>query len=781
MPRADRMQKLPTSPRLLTPHFRSLTFATWLVCASAVASLTPARAHAETGAPAPTTALPDDLFDAPDAVSLPVEVLEGASHNDVAPVDEQLQNALLVRESTANELEELTRSIETTLRSPTVRGHVIGAYIQALSSGQVVYENNADHLLKPASNTKVLTTAAAFAILGTQWRTESRVVVNAPPVDGVVRGDLVLQGLFDLSWSTLFYPTKDFVANRLIDQLVERGIREIQGDVQIRGVFVYDGQRFGTLNTHAERLQVAEAIRERLRVRGIRHGGNFQVHAEAPSDDYNIELASWKGPTLSSIIAHVNRMSHNEFADTLMLAIGRHARNSATYGDGFQAAKAWFDSVGVNTSGMVLHDGSGLSHNNRVTAHQLAQLVAAIQTQPWADDWNHSLSVAGLDGTYSFRCRSENTIGAAWLKSGTINGVISTTGILHHRGTGEVYALSLIMNEVVHQPSARLALDQIVEALGASRAASGRPGTVTLQHAKLTDTEDVELAWTNEPSATAYVVEERNASTGWRVIANVTDTRYQFPRQAQPHAWRVRAVNANGVSDPSGVLIAGGPRVAPKVTVVDGNDRWASDQAENGLKTPPWFLVELLEPLTGYRVESINNDDIAALRPAGDTTVVFALGEESRATEALSERERQFIRAQIQAGGRVIAAGSELGWDLATNVADGPAFLDEVFGAAFEADDAGNTAACTDTQRGAVCPHFWTPGMMKISMPDSFVPTRGDSCMSYAGMSTSACMHYQGAAIVGFPLESIDNTEDRTRIVRHLLEQVGTPRTSDRT
>jgi D-alanyl-D-alanine carboxypeptidase/D-alanyl-D-alanine-endopeptidase (penicillin-binding protein 4) len=41
-----------------------------------------------------------------------------------------------------------------------------GVFIQDLNSGQVVYSKNADLLLNPASNTKILTALASLSLLG---------------------------------------------------------------------------------------------------------------------------------------------------------------------------------------------------------------------------------------------------------------------------------------------------------------------------------------------------------------------------------------------------------------------------------------------------------------------------------------------------------------------------------------------------------------------------------------------------------------------------------------
>src|SRR5699024_1528930 len=125
----------------------------------------------------------------------------------------------------------------------------------------------------------------------------------------------------------------------------------------------------------------------------------------------------------------------------------------------------------------------------------LSQLMVWVQHQPWADRWNDSLSPAGVDGTYVNRMLGASTRGRALLKSGTINGVISTSGLLLHPSNGEVYAISLLMNQVVHQPSARVTLDKMVSALAEFSSARTRPAPPALQSAQVEDADAVVLRW----------------------------------------------------------------------------------------------------------------------------------------------------------------------------------------------------------------------------------------------------------------------------------------------
>jgi len=51
-----------------------------------------------------------------------------------------------------------------------------GILIRDLETGKVVYEKDADRLLNPASNAKVLTTLAALALLGPDYRFKTQLL-----------------------------------------------------------------------------------------------------------------------------------------------------------------------------------------------------------------------------------------------------------------------------------------------------------------------------------------------------------------------------------------------------------------------------------------------------------------------------------------------------------------------------------------------------------------------------------------------------------------------------
>src|SRR5690606_19145133 len=71
-------------------------------------------------------------------------------------------------------------------------GGTNSALIVGADTGQVIFARNPDQVMKPASNTKLFTTAAAMAHHGEEHRATSRVYATEDPSDGVVDGNLVL-------------------------------------------------------------------------------------------------------------------------------------------------------------------------------------------------------------------------------------------------------------------------------------------------------------------------------------------------------------------------------------------------------------------------------------------------------------------------------------------------------------------------------------------------------------------------------------------------------------
>ncbi|HEX7959894.1 MAG TPA: D-alanyl-D-alanine carboxypeptidase/D-alanyl-D-alanine-endopeptidase [Terriglobales bacterium] len=116
-----------------------------------------------------------------------------------------------------------------------------GIEIEDAGSGKVLYNQNPDKLFTPASNTKLFTTAATFALIGPDYRFHTTVETTTPPdTNGRVAGDLVLVGRGDpnLSGRVLPYhlktervPPAAKALEELADQIVKAGVHSVDGDI----------------------------------------------------------------------------------------------------------------------------------------------------------------------------------------------------------------------------------------------------------------------------------------------------------------------------------------------------------------------------------------------------------------------------------------------------------------------------------------------------------------------------------------------------------------------
>ncbi len=91
-------------------------------------------------------------------------------------------------------------------------------------TGEVVYNFNGETPIKPASNMKLLTTAAALDVLGEDYRFTTNLYITGKISDGVLKGDVYLQGQGD--------PTlMDVDLKQFAKELKALGINAIDGRI----------------------------------------------------------------------------------------------------------------------------------------------------------------------------------------------------------------------------------------------------------------------------------------------------------------------------------------------------------------------------------------------------------------------------------------------------------------------------------------------------------------------------------------------------------------------
>src|SRR5438874_2549385 len=135
----------------------------------------------------------------------------------------------------------LEKRISTILSTPDLTRGFWGMEVVSLSTGKVLYSQNGDKLFIPASNTKLFTTAAALALIGSDYKFRTSVETNGVlDKHGRLTGDLVLIGRgdpnlsgrelpYDLHTERNDHPIQ--VLENLADTLVQKGVKYVDGDI----------------------------------------------------------------------------------------------------------------------------------------------------------------------------------------------------------------------------------------------------------------------------------------------------------------------------------------------------------------------------------------------------------------------------------------------------------------------------------------------------------------------------------------------------------------------
>src|SRR5688572_17800205 len=91
----------------------------------------------------------------------------------------------------------LAATLDAILADARLTGSQASVVVRDTTDGQTLYDRNGSRRLVPASNTKLLTSAAALEILGEGYRFSTEVRTEARLAGGILLGDVYLRGTGD--------------------------------------------------------------------------------------------------------------------------------------------------------------------------------------------------------------------------------------------------------------------------------------------------------------------------------------------------------------------------------------------------------------------------------------------------------------------------------------------------------------------------------------------------------------------------------------------------------
>jgi D-alanyl-D-alanine carboxypeptidase/D-alanyl-D-alanine-endopeptidase (penicillin-binding protein 4) len=123
----------------------------------------------------------------------------------------------------------LRHAIDSMLAAPETQSARWGVLIVDPERGDTLYSHDAGKLMVPASNQKILTAAVALDVLGPDYRYETPVVASGRIRDGVLDGNLLVEGRGDPTVSDHVAGDAMLPLQAVADSVAARGITRVRG------------------------------------------------------------------------------------------------------------------------------------------------------------------------------------------------------------------------------------------------------------------------------------------------------------------------------------------------------------------------------------------------------------------------------------------------------------------------------------------------------------------------------------------------------------------------
>ncbi len=285
------------------------------------------------------------------------------------------------------------------------------------STGEVIFENSAYSERKPASVLKVLSATATLKYL------EPTQTFTTKAYRGIENSSIVIAGGLD-PWISYKHTEAVKMKRTSLPRLALNAIAAINSDrtIPTRNIKLYYSDIYGS---------DLSALTSFLKGRGIRLVPTRVTRNEGLALS-GAEIFASSSPTVAKILSFFLTWSDNTLADRMAqlasLAAG-NGRNEEGVATTFQEILGQME---IDPSKIVIKDGSGLSRQNRVTSHLVAQLLYKIHQDPVFSVIIDGLPVSGVTGTLKERYieSAPDAIGLVKAKTGTLNGTVSLAGYI---------------------------------------------------------------------------------------------------------------------------------------------------------------------------------------------------------------------------------------------------------------------------------------------------------------------------------------------------------------
>jgi D-alanyl-D-alanine carboxypeptidase len=331
-------------------------------------------------------------------------------------------------------------------KSPTLRSP--GILVIDPDTGQTIFEHSPGRLRAPASVLKLISTTTALKTFGPEKEFVTTISETSDPSTFILSGDR------DPWLTASAYEAKKY--HRAYIPALVNAVLAAHSDLKAITL------EYANVNV-ADLTLLQHFFHGRVEIT-VMPLTNAQGELAQPTK----EISKISSPALSEIIAFTLLYSDNQLANRLAVL---SAKNLGFVGNvtGIQSAfEKTLKELNVPTGGLLVQDGSGLSHATRVSTNTIASLLVEIKKNPDLHYIYDGLPLAGETGTLKHRFVKDapKAVGLVKAKTGWIDNTVSLAGYVTV-GTKQ-YVFAFIADHIINRESARSAARETIDKMLAS-------------------------------------------------------------------------------------------------------------------------------------------------------------------------------------------------------------------------------------------------------------------------------------------------------------------------
>ena len=319
------------------------------------------------------------------------------------------------------------------------------------STGESIFEYSADSLRMPASLLKIITAVALLDYVEPDFRFTTEILTGSEP------NTLVIAGSLD-PWMERNGVLAIKMGRASLPKLVKTALKKLDSD---------NGAPIKTLNIKYSKMHYPDLdfVKSQFVARNVKVT-TTRITSEEASLSSKESIAVFQSPPMQKIMDWMLIWSDNTLGNRMAM----YASMKAGFGYSESGIQETFiktlNNLGIDSTGLVAVDGSGLSRSNRVSAQMLAELLLKTYDNEKYQIIYGGLPVGGVNGTMRNRFVSSapKAIGLVRTKTGSLTGVVSLAGYV--QGGDREYIFVAIADQIPKYPSAaraaRIALDKVL-------------------------------------------------------------------------------------------------------------------------------------------------------------------------------------------------------------------------------------------------------------------------------------------------------------------------------